>query len=78
HPSGIKGDFAQVKSINQMDKAQAQAQGNPSSGEFANAVAEVDRTFDLQIVKLHKDGTRLPFRSVKELEKEVLAYRLRG
>lgn len=81
-PSGIKGDFKLVKSVNTIDKSR------PETRELDRSINEVDSTFSNPVVRLGADGTRMTFfddlrkggkglnrgfRSVLDLEGEVKA-----
>lgn len=64
-PSGIKGDFEGVKSVNQIDKEGEQ------NGATKAAIQEVENSTSHPIVDLDRRGKRLQFRHVKDLEEEL-------
>jgi hypothetical protein len=64
-PSGVQGEFAGVKSVNEMD-----IEGKPSM-EKANAVAEVIKSTRHPVVLLDEKGQRVGFRMRCDLEKAV-------
>ncbi len=64
-PSGIKGDFAGVKSVNEMD-----IERKPST-EKAKAVAEVIKSNNNPVVLLNATGQRVGFRPLADMEKDV-------
>ena len=64
-PSGIKGDFDGLKSVNEMD-----IDGAPSM-EKANAVAEVVKSTNNPVVLLDEKGHQIGFRTVSDMEKAV-------
>lgn len=64
-PSGIKGDFEGVKSVNQLNKESEQ------NGATKAAIQEVENSTSHPVVKLDRHGKRLGFRHVKDLEEEL-------
>lgn len=64
-PSGIKGDFHGVKSVNEKDME------GKATWEKVNAVAEVVGSTKNPVVLLGEDGKRAEFRPVRMMEKEV-------
>lgn len=65
-PSGIKGDFWGVKSVNEKDME------GKATWEKVGAVAEVVKNTRNPIVVLNKEGKRAGFRPVKVMKKEVM------
>lgn len=73
-PTGIRGNFSGVKSVNTIDKTKT----TPAA---KRAVAEVDKSFTPPTVELTFDGilnrnltTILPFRHISDIEKSVQAF----
>lgn len=64
-PSGIKGDFEGVKSVNELDWS-----GKPTA-EKANAVAEVVESTANPVVVLDSTGNQVGFRPLKKMEAEL-------
>lgn len=64
-PSGIVGQFEEVKSVSQLDK-----EGKPTS-EKKDAVAEVEQSTNNPVVLLNYKGDRVGFRTVAAMESEV-------
>ena len=64
-PSGVKGDFAGIKSVNMLDTF-----GKPSP-EKAHAAAEVTKSTNNPVVLLDSRGDRVGFCTVSKLEEEV-------
>ncbi|KAB2578679.1 Ubiquitin-60S ribosomal protein L40 [Lasiodiplodia theobromae] len=64
-PSGIKGGFEGVRSVNQIDKESEQ------NGATRAAIQEVENSTSHPIVKLDRCGKRQRFRHVKDLEEEL-------
>lgn len=64
-PSGIKGDFRGVKSVNEKDME------DKATWEKADAVAEVVKSTENPVVMLDEEGKRAGFRPVKLMEKEI-------
>ena len=64
-PSGINGNFEEVKSIAEMD-----AEGKPTE-ETKEAVAEVLKSTNNEVVLLDDKGNRVGFRTLSQMEKAV-------
>lgn len=64
-PSGIKGDFQAVKSVNELDASGAQ------TIEKAKAVAEVIQGTNNPVVLLDAEGKNVGFRPLKKMEDEI-------
>ena len=76
--SSIKGDFEGIKSVKAIDKEKAaqEKQGSSNAMESEGAEAEEERNPPNQTVVLLKpDGTRLGFRPVSELERDMALKR---
>lgn len=68
HPTSIHGWFADIRSVNQLDKSA------PTSRENRDAIAEVDNNVAGPVILLDPYGNRHGFRHVSELEKQVAAF----
>jgi hypothetical protein len=64
-PSGIKGDFEGVKSVNELDMSGEQ------TAEKAQAVAEVIQDTNNPVVLLDAEGKPIGFRPVKKMEEDL-------
>lgn len=65
-PSGIYGNFSDVKSVNQLDKV------GPFTKDKMRAAVQVDESIPGPVVLLDIYGNRRGFRSLSELEKETV------
>ena len=61
-PSGVSGDFADVKSVSKMDL---------EAGEIKE-VAEVSMSMDNRVVLLDDEGKQVDFRTVRQMEEDVV------
>ena len=75
--SSIKGDFEGIKSVKAIDKAKAaQAKKGSLKATGSEGAEEEERNAPNQVVVLlNPDGTRLGFRPVSELEREIASKR---
>ena len=78
--SNIKGDFAGVKSVKEMDKFKGSAMDTSASdsSEYDTENNEMEPEYPQPLYKnpvimLNPDGARMEFRPVSELEKQLLS-----
>ncbi|KAF2170018.1 hypothetical protein M409DRAFT_64401 [Zasmidium cellare ATCC 36951] len=64
-PSGIKGDFEGIKSVNEQDE------GGQQTADKAKAIADVSEVADRPVVLLDDKGSCIEFRPLKKMEEEV-------
>ncbi|KAF1988656.1 hypothetical protein K402DRAFT_452856 [Aulographum hederae CBS 113979] len=64
-PSGIKGNFTGVESVNELDKSY------PWTLVKQAAIREVDRSHKNLIIRLNTDGTRQSFQPVQEMKEDL-------